>query len=166
MIRQGEIADAQAIARIHVDMWREAYAGIVPASHLDNLSVEKRRRKWEDTLARSPATTSVVTDETGRVVGWVSFGPNRDEDGTGRGEVYGIYLQSACWGRGLGRALMQAAETALASQGFSTFTLWVFELNRRARKFYERAGYRPDETVKQVSIGGAALNEIRYAKSI
>ena len=35
--------DAYAIAKVHVDSWREAYRTILPADYLAALSVEKRQ---------------------------------------------------------------------------------------------------------------------------
>lgn len=55
-------------------------------------------------------------------------------------------------GRGVGRALMDGVEAWSRGRGHRFVTLWVFDENRRAREFYERAGFRPDM--------------IRYAKEL
>ena len=36
-IREANPADAGPMARVHVDTWRTAYAGILPAGHLEGL---------------------------------------------------------------------------------------------------------------------------------
>ena len=36
------VADAEAIARLHVASWREAYAGIVPQAILDAVDLDDR----------------------------------------------------------------------------------------------------------------------------
>lgn len=163
-IRPAAVGDAGDIARIHVETWRHAYKGIVPDSYLDGLSVERRAEAWEKILSESAAGTLVAVDARGAVVGWVSFGASRDEDGQGLGEVFAVYLQAAEWGKGIGSELMAAAERGLAGQGFSAVTLWVLELNSRTRGFYDRAGYRTDGAKKTISLGGKELVEVRYRK--
>jgi ribosomal protein S18 acetylase RimI-like enzyme len=44
-------------------------------------------------------------------------------------------------GRGVGRALMEHAETWARTRGYSSITLSVFEGNHRAQALYERSGY-------------------------
>ncbi len=38
--------------------------------------------------------------------------------------------------------------------------------NERARRFYERGGWRPDGARKVESIGGRELPELRYARAL
>ena len=40
-IRVAEVADAAAIAAVHVEAWRETYVGIVPVQVLAGLSVDR-----------------------------------------------------------------------------------------------------------------------------
>ena len=47
-------------------------------------------------------------------------------------------------GRGIGRALLAAAEAWSEARGYRFITLNVFAANARARSFYERAGFAPD----------------------
>jgi len=49
-IRQADIADAKAIAKVHVDSWRTTYANIVPDDYLTNLSYESREHNWQKTI--------------------------------------------------------------------------------------------------------------------
>jgi GNAT superfamily N-acetyltransferase len=54
-------------------------------------------------------------------------------------------------GRGVGRALMEAAEVWAHARGHRVLALDVFAGNVGARAFYERLGYR-DETVTMVKV--------------
>jgi GNAT superfamily N-acetyltransferase len=60
-----------------------------------------------------------------------------------------IAVGSAAEGRGVGRALMQAAESWARSRGFSRLTLNVFAGNARARAFYEMLEFEA-ETLRYV----------------
>lgn len=54
-------------------------------------------------------------------------------------------------GKGVGGALMRAAEVWARSSGFHRLTLNVFEANSRARAVYEHLGYRV-ETLRYVKV--------------
>ncbi len=53
--------------------------------------------------------------------------------------------------RGVGRALMDAAEEWCRERGYRLLTLHVFEQNGAARRLYERAGFRVD-TIKYLKV--------------
>ena len=52
-----------------------------------------------------------------------------------------IALDERAEGKGVAKALLDAAEKAAALHGAQTMTLHVFANNVRARRFYDRAGY-------------------------
>ncbi len=47
-IREATPDDIPGIARVHVDTWRTAYLGIVPAEHLAGLSYERSEARWRE----------------------------------------------------------------------------------------------------------------------
>jgi GNAT superfamily N-acetyltransferase len=61
-------------------------------------------------------------------------------------------------GRGLGRALLEAAEEWARRQGYAHVTLNVFAANQAARGLYEHLGYRPEQVRyrKELRQDGAA----------
>ena len=59
--------------------------------------------------------------------------------------VLELAVEKACQGRGLGRRLMQYAETIALDRGMEKVVLTVFKENLAARKFYKALGYSPDE---------------------
>lgn len=166
MIRNAKLTDARDIARIHVDTWRDAYTGIIPGTYLKNLSKEGREVKWAESITRSTDGILVIIDEDERLIGWISFGSSRDEDAEDTGEVYAIYLESDHWSKGFGRQLMTEAEKRLGEKGFSEVTLWVLDMNTRARRFYEKAGYVTDGARKTITFDNKTLIELRYRKTL
>lgn len=165
MIINATINDANEIARIHVEAWRAAYKGIVPDSYLLNLSIEKRTKNWHNALSKSTNGTMLALNQSDRIVGWVSFGSCRDDDGMGIGEINAIYLLPDHWGKKIGKELMIFAESELTNMGYKVITLWVLELNHRARRFYEKLGYKYDGTAKKHNFDGIVLDEYRYRKT-
>jgi ribosomal protein S18 acetylase RimI-like enzyme len=139
-LRDAVSADAAALADLNTASWRAAYAGIIPAAFLTALDVPA----WEQyLLARigDPHSFTVVALSGGRLVGFVSGGPLRDEPGVVAGEVYAIYVAPEHYGGGVGGLLLTEAEARLAAGGFADAWLWVFTRNRAGRRFYERRGW-------------------------
>jgi len=163
-IRPATTQDAAGIAGVHVRSWQEAYAGIVPDEYLRSLDPAQRVERWTQLLANGPAdhVRTFVAESGGRLLGFASYGPSRDEDARRRErEIYSIYLDPGTWGHGVARDLMR---TVLAEVGEQTpMSLWVLADNARARHFYRRHGFAPDiERIEQV--GGADLLEVRYRR--
>ncbi len=69
--------------------------------------------------------------------------------GEAHGHVSDIVVDPQQEGRGVGRALLAAAEDWARSRGYRLISLNVFGDNDRARRLYEAVGYGTD-TVKMV----------------
>jgi GNAT superfamily N-acetyltransferase len=156
-------ADVPGIAEVRIRSWQEAYRGAVPQDYLDALDVaaEVARREGR------PLDGQHVAEANGEVVGWLSVGPYRPDDGEevpgpSCGEVEAIYAVPEVWGLGVGRALMAYGLGELRRLGLHPVLLWVLASNEQARRFYERAGFRADGAVVDFEIGGTTLPELRY----
>ncbi len=124
-------------AYVHWRSWHEAYEGLVPASYLDRLTLEKceqTARRWPDNL--------LTAKDGERVVGFAGYGTSRDEDLPETGEVFAIYVLGEYWGKGVGKMLMDAALKKLEQYG--AVAVWVLKGNARAIRFYEKCGFLPD----------------------
>lgn len=161
LVRAAVPEDAERIANVIVRAWQKAYAHVFPAERLTRLDAARRATFWRDRIAAGD--TLLVTDDG---TGFVSFGPSRDPDGEGVGEVYAIYVDPGHWDTGRGRELMEAAVAALQEAGFEEATLWVLEDNPRARRFYERAGWRTDGEAKEDEFLQTRVREVRYRISL
>jgi GNAT superfamily N-acetyltransferase len=160
------VQDAAALADINRRGWLFAYADIVPAETLRE-AAEDLEARWADSLARPDDAHEiwVATDDGDTAVGFVSVGSPRDADpGPGEGELRAIYLAPEVVGQGVGRALLACGEAALARLGYAVATLWVFEANARARRFYERNGW-----IEQLGSGPGPWGwapSVRYRKAL
>lgn len=159
--------DAPAIARIHVDAWRAAYEGIIPAAFLAGLSMERREAAWREAIARGIPELLVAKDAAG-VLGWIAFGACRDPGAAAnRGEIQAIYLAPSHWAQGIGRLLWREARQRLVRQGFTSASLWVLAENARALRFYRAAGFVPDPSGhREIERGGTRLLELRYITAL
>jgi GNAT superfamily N-acetyltransferase len=164
-IRSATVSDVRAIARVHVDSWQAAYRGQIPEDYLQALSVDSRERVWRELIAdaRPPREQILVALDEGSLVGFAGTCPSRDPDATPAvGELGSIYVAPEHWSRSVGRVLLEAALNALADAGFSTATLWVLDTNRRARRFYEAAGWTEEGMTKVDRRPTFTLTEVRY----
>lgn len=120
-------SDAPACAEI-IQAW-SAETDWVPT--LEDLA--QTIRFWGDKFAQMPAWVAVAD---GRVVGVCL----RDEDNIGA-----LYVARQARGQGVGKRLLD-----LAKEERDWITVWAYELNTRARRFYRREGLveigREDET--------------------
>ncbi len=159
IIRPAGVEDAQGIARVHIHSWLTTYRGLMPDSVLDKLSVERQAEKWEASL-RTPRTSTVVAEENGQIVGFVSFGPEPGNDFRYQGELYAIYILEAYQRQGIGRMLVRAAAEGLLARNFPNMMLWVLSTNP-ARAFYEKLGGKLLRE-RTVEFNGVPLKEAAY----
>ncbi len=88
----------------------------------------------------------------------------RGEDGS-VAELYALYVRPAWWSTGTGRALMEQVLARTSRAGYLSITLWVLRDNRRARRFYERAGFAPDGATNVLHRLGD-ITELRYRRAL
>ena len=162
-IRNAEPADAAALARVHVDAWRTAYAGILPADFLAGLSYERSESNWRQAIAAMDPGATVLVAETaeGEVVGFANGAPEREGNADYRGEVYSIYILKEFQRKGAGRLLLTAIARRLLADGYETLLLWVLKGNFPARRFYAAMGGKP-VAEKTITIGDTELVEVAY----
>ncbi len=144
LLRPLELGDCDELGRVHMAVWREAYAGLMPADYLDGLSDERCAQRWRATALRTlgaadasgqPGRTLVVLDDAGALQGFGSAGPSRDEDAPTPWELYAVNLAAPARGAGVADRLLDDL------LGDRDTTLWVVAGNVRARAFYARRGF-------------------------
>ena len=188
VIRSAGTADAAQIAAVMRDSWFAAYDGIIAPAMIDRATAPDggarirqsfRTRPWQRMIAAvEPADSSASSGADRRIVGYASFGPERDvlempwpypltpEGSDGQvAELYALYVHPAWWSTGTGRALMDRVLARVIMAGYTCITLWVLEANARARRFYQRAGFAPDGARHVLDdLGG--VTEIRYRRTL
>jgi len=143
-LRKANPADASAMAAVHIKSWLETYSGIMPQKKLDSLNLEASTRNW--TNAIESCEIVMVAEADGRVVGFVSGGKNRAQEGCETGlanlcdaELAAMYLLGDYHGLGIGRAMFQAFAQGLKELGYRKMAIWVAAKNHSSH-FYQRMG--------------------------
>jgi RimJ/RimL family protein N-acetyltransferase len=156
-VRRGGPEDARGIAEVHVRTWQAAYRHAFPAEILDRLSVDEREAQWREWLDRGANVWVAVDEES--VVGFAAAGPSDTEENVA--ELFSIYVLPEHWGSGAAHELMAAVTDWFRAKEYTSAMLWVLADNPRARRFYEREGWRFDGT-RNESVRGVDVEEARY----
>lgn len=142
-LRPGTLADAPAVAEVWHASWHDGHAGHVP----DGLTAA---RTLEAFHARTPGRvddTSVALVD-GDVAGFVMVAGD---------EVEQLFVAAAHRGSGIAALLLAEGEQRVAAAGHAEAWLAVVEGNARARRFYEKHGWRDGgELPYEVEAGGAS----------
>jgi GNAT superfamily N-acetyltransferase len=143
-IRQATPVDAEALGHLHLDVWDDAYTGLMPQQLLDDRreKVAERIERWRDILTSGEGTTYVAAGPDG-LIGFASAGSGRDPDLDLEVELTALYVRATSWGTGVGHALLTEAI------GDGPSYLWVLAGNDRAIRFYERQGFALDGSASE-----------------
>jgi ribosomal protein S18 acetylase RimI-like enzyme len=166
-IRPAVYEDAAGLARVRVETWRSAYAGLMPRDVLDALDMDKEMLRWQDQIATLPPERWLFTalawqaGQPPEIAGFSGGGPHRDPSVEYPNELYAIYVLPHWQGAGIGRALVSAGAAWLRQRGQTHMILYVLRDNAPSRRFYERLGGQV-VCEKSVAIRGVELPEVGY----
>ncbi len=163
-VRGAVAADAEDVARVHVEAWRETYSGILADHHFSDEALSRRKQFWTRYLSLEPRPGRMVVAERGGVrVGFANAGEARGPDAEhgfppARSlHLFSIYLLAAAHGSGLGQSMLEAVLQNDPAQ------LWVLRGNDRAIAFYERNGFAVDG-VEFIDPSEPSLVELRMVR--
>lgn len=139
------------LGQIMAVSFRTAFADFVSKETLDACAVPENCAALLAGLPEEMTTLAGRVD--GKLLGLLVF----TERPNGRTELEAIHSLPESWGTGLGAAML---EFALA--GSSGAGLWAFEKNARARRFYEKHGFRFTGETRVSEFDGAM--EVRYER--
>ena len=162
-IREASFEDLPDIARIHVQSWQQTYVGMVPQDYLDGMSIPARQKTWEAIFQGTEAENRnlYIAHDDGEAVGFISFGPSRDDRKRGWGEIYAVYLLKKSWGKSIGYQLFETAERKFRDAGITSVHLWALDANKNALSAYNKWGGIVDpDLIQEDEIGGQKVREI------
>jgi GNAT superfamily N-acetyltransferase len=123
-LRQATVADAAAVAEVFLNSFHATYE--FPLAHTDD-----EVRGWiRDRLIPTQETWVAVDDapDGTPVIGLMAITP---------GHLEQLYIAPDRLGEGLGRRFVDLAK----ERSPAGLELWTFQVNDRARRFYERNGF-------------------------
>ncbi|WP_307864764.1 GNAT family N-acetyltransferase [Allobranchiibius sp. CTAmp26] len=141
-VRPAVEQDAPAMARVHVDSWRQTYRGLMADTVLDDPDLLDQRGKFWAAVLTDPRYSMqrvAVAEHESELVGIAMAGPSREPDVDWLEQLFVLYTYAAIHGRGAGAALLDAVVEPTSVVG-----LWVADPNPRAQAFYRKHGFLPD----------------------
>ena len=133
-------------------------------AHGSHLAAEGNRETVRETIARAIVTDCArVARDDGDLLGFVTYEPanSQYEGDVTRGYVQNLYVRPDARGAGVGAALLDAAERALADLGADVVSLETLADNAAARRFYRRRGYDVHRVTMEKSVAAESDNHSR-----
>jgi len=166
LVRAARADERLDIARVHVRSWQVAYRGLIADEVLDSLQPEQRVG-WYHFDPPTPADPQTLVALIGeRIVGFSSFGPTRDADAPGAGEIYALYVDPEHWSAGVGRRLLEESRRHLVAAGYEEAVLWVLRGNEAAERFYLADGWRRDGATRMEDPYGPRVEVRRFRRPL
>jgi GNAT superfamily N-acetyltransferase len=149
--RIASVADLDAVLA-HVQAGFDSYTAFAPGGWQPR-SVEQDR-EWTAGLLSDDGTWALIATVERRPVGHVSFFPAREREPDDRrhwterppipalAHFWQLFVLPEWWGRGVAPLLHDAAAEEMRARGFEQARLYTPSGHARARRFYERRGWR------------------------
>jgi predicted GNAT family acetyltransferase len=168
-IRHAAPEDADAIGDTHAAAWNAAYTHIFDPAFLAS-AAQGRRDGWRQTLPRLILAPNIVlvAERDGEVIGFAHASTEAAEPAVA--EIHGFYVHPDAWGSDVAEALMTQTCSALAAN--SGVVLWTLREAQRARRFYEKVGFRTTGRERAESLSdwtsGASVERpaVEYARTL
>ena len=150
VVRNAKFEDMAQAGHIMAVSFRTAFADFVSQQTLDTCAQEDNCAAMLEGIYREGKMHFLIGDNSGMLV-W--------QNAQDSAEIVAIHSLPESWGTGLGHAML---EEALNQIGDQPVFLWAFKENKRARRFYEKHGFRLDGSERVSEFDGAL--EVRYVK--
>jgi GNAT superfamily N-acetyltransferase len=156
-LRPASVEDAEAVATIWCDGWRDGHLGRVPEALVAARTPESFRSRAAQRVGN---TVVAVAGTSHEVAGFVMVVDD---------EVEQVYVSANHRGTSVAGLLLAEAERLVAAAGHRRAWLAVVAGNARARRFYERCGWADDglfDYAAAVPGGTIAVPSHRYVKPV
>ena len=170
-VRRARPSDAPAVGLVQAEVFRDAYADVLPAEVVATFEPQAFAATWRRSLESPPAgvwTLLVATAGT-QVAGTASVGPSQDPDADPlAAELHLLAVHPQARRMGHGSRLLKAAVDVLGEAGATSLAAWVLTTQDELRAFLQAAGFAPDGAHRErvVSPDGTTAREVRLVVAI
>jgi ribosomal protein S18 acetylase RimI-like enzyme len=170
-VRLARESDAPAVGLVQAAVWKDAYAGVLPAQVLATFEPTAFANSWRRSLAAPPEGVYrlLAACAGDQVVGFASIGPSQDPDASPEtGELSAIGVHPQARRAGHGSRLLNASVDTLRGAGAETMHVWVLAEDEATRAFLVQAGLVPDGAFRDrvVAPDGRTAREVRLVADL
>lgn len=157
VLRPATPDDVGELAQVWCDGWRDGHEGNVPDELVQHRTLDEFERRIADRIGSTTVAAGPSAEGGSPIAGFVVVIDD---------EVEQLYVTAAARGTTVAADLLTAAEHAIWKHHDRAW-LAVVAGNARARRFYERCGWRNAgsfDTLAEISDGVMAVPALRYEK--
>ena len=165
--RLAVVADAAAIADLHLASWRSAYKGFVRPGTLEALEQHGHASVWSRRIVVPEVRVELLEGRQG-LLAFCAHGPSGDPDAPPGPkdrwwEIKNLHVRPELRRTGAGGRLFDRAVSHARSVAAAAVTLWVVEQNDAARNFYLSKGMVSDGATTTHVVGtDDSIPVVRY----
>ena len=161
-IREAVTGDEKVLAYIQTESWKAAFADILPSADLEkSTNIEKTTQMYQRILQSGMCSIAIsFVEDTPHCIS--ARRKNRCNLGDAVGELICIHSLQDGWGKGYGSEMVKYVLNDLRQAQYRSVILWVFEANTRARRFYEKHGFKLTEQTNSFN----GVTEVMYEKGL
>lgn len=141
IIRDATVNDIEEVAKLHVDSWRETYAGIISQNYLENIkkNIDKRIIRMKNEFNLRHMIVAVLDDE---IVGFSEFVLSNEfsKDLEIDCELCGLYIKNGYKHMGLGSKIFEYVAKLFKDNSKKKMGVWCVKENIPAVSFYKKKG--------------------------
>ncbi len=157
-VRPGRGSDATRLGEIQSRVWRQAYAGLLPAETLAELDPGALADRWRAAIDDPPTTAHrvLVAVADGQVAGFAAVTPAEDPDLDPREDAeLGVLMVDEPHQRaGHGSRLLAALVDQLRLDGYRVVYAWLAPTEEPLRALLESGGWGPDGANRSLDLHG------------
>jgi GNAT superfamily N-acetyltransferase len=159
--------DADAIAAVQVQAWREQYGDLLPPEALPQ-DAAPLAEAWRTSMTRPEDARNrvLVALERNRVVGFAVTAPAADPDcdPVSDGELAELSVVPGELGKGHGSRLLQAVADTLVADRFTRAVTWTIVGDDARRAFLTSAGWGPDSAHRELDLDGSGSTLVKQVR--
>ncbi|HEY5882893.1 MAG TPA: GNAT family N-acetyltransferase [Nakamurella sp.] len=161
-VRPATVDDARTVAELQLEVWRQAFATVLPATAL-NTDPGAHAQSWAGRIEQGGPV--LVAVEGREPVGFAAVGAAAEQRNllAPVGEIEVLHVVPRWSRRGHGGRLLVAAAAELRRLGARSGTWWIPQVDTATARFLTAAGWAQDGVRRELATGAAPIVELRWS---
>ena len=161
-IRPLAAGEIPALVELAARIWRAHYAGMLSQAQIDYMLAQRYRPQLIASQLDDPGQRWLAAAAGPGLVGYAHVYPEEAQ----RAKLDKLYVAPECQRRGLGRALLAAAEDSARAWGARRLIVRTNKANAQALAAYARYGFGAPTAVVEDIGGGFIMDDYQLEKTL